>query len=205
MSGCSDNDCSLSINQEEQRKTLSIILCLNAVMFMAAIVAALKASSVALLSESFDYFGDALTYALSFIVINMSNKKKAYVALFKGSLIFIVASVVAFQLVNKVLHPSLPSYDIMGVMSLLGLFVNGICLALLWKHRNEDINMSSVWECSRNDIAANISVMLAALGVWLTSSVWPDIIIAFGLMLILYRSAYRVIKNAWREMQTTID
>jgi len=205
MSGCSDNDCSLSINQEQQRKTLSIILVLNAVMFVVAIVAAFKASSVALLSESFDYFGDALTYALSFIVINMSNKKKAYVALFKGSLILIAASVVAFQLVNKVLHPSLPSYDIMGVMSLLGLFVNGICLALLWKHRNEDINMSSVWECSRNDIAANISVMLAALGVWLTSSVWPDIIIAFGLMLMLYRSAYRVMKNSWREMQTSVE
>jgi Co/Zn/Cd efflux system component len=56
--------------------------------------------------------------------------------------------------------------------------------------------MSSVWECSRNDIAANLSVFLAAGAVWLTGTGWPDIIVALGLVWLLMRSSVRVISSA---------
>lgn len=48
--------------------------------------------------------------------------------------------------------------------------------------------MSSVWECSRNDIAANLSVFVASGAVWLTGSGWPDILVALALVCLLYRS-----------------
>ena len=38
--------------------------------------------------------------------------------------------------------------------------------------------MLSVWLCSRNDAIRNIAVILAALGVFGTGSVWPDIAVA---------------------------
>lgn len=88
----------------------------------------------------------------------------------------------------------------MGAFSLLGLAANTVCLYLLWKHRDEDVNMSSVWECSRNDIASNLSVFVTAGAVWLTGTGWPDIIVALGLALLLLRSAYRIIFSAWREL-----
>ena len=61
--------------------------------------------------------------------------------------------------------------------------------------------MSSVWECSRNDIAANVSVFLAAGGVWLTGSGWPDIAVAVCLVLLLLRSAGRVVAAAMAELR----
>jgi Co/Zn/Cd efflux system component len=61
--------------------------------------------------------------------------------------------------------------------------------------------MSSVWECSRNDIASNLSVFLAAGAVWLTASGWPDILVAVGLVWLLMRSAIRVIKSALVELR----
>ena len=73
----------------------------------------------------------------------------------------------------------------MSVFSLLGLAANSICLFLLWRHRHEDINMSSVWECSRNDIASNLSVFVAAGAIWVSGSFWPDLIVAFGLVILL--------------------
>jgi Co/Zn/Cd efflux system component len=84
----------------------------------------------------------------------------------------------------------------MGLMTLLALAANFTCLALLWRHRNEDINMASVWECSRNDVIENLTVLIATVGVWLTQSQWPDTIIAIVLILILYRSAFRIIKRS---------
>jgi Co/Zn/Cd efflux system component len=64
--------------------------------------------------------------------------------------------------------------------------------------------MSSVWECSRNDIASNLSVFIAAGGIWLTGSIWPDIVVALGLSLLLIRSSFRVVFSAIAELRKTI-
>lgn len=62
--------------------------------------------------------------------------------------------------------------------------------------------MSSVWECSRNDIATNLSVFIAAGAVWLFNSGWPDVVVASCLVFLLLRSAWRVIAAAKKELKT---
>ena len=94
----------------------------------------------------------------------------------------------------------MPLFEAMGIFGILSLVANSTCLFLLWRHRHEDVNMSSVWECSRNDIASDLSVIVAAGGVWLLGSGWPDIIVALALVILLYRSAYRVISSARAEL-----
>jgi Co/Zn/Cd efflux system component len=148
------------------------------------------------LTDSIDNLGDALTYGLSLYAVSRGAYTKAKVALFKGGLIFLAASLIATQIVYKLFVPSTPIFEIMGAFSLVGLAANSVCLYLLWRHRHEDINMNSVWECSRNDIASNLSVFLAAGAVWLSGSGWPDILVALGLLYILMRSAIRVIVSA---------
>jgi Co/Zn/Cd efflux system component len=65
----------------------------------------------------------------------------------------------------------------------------------------EDVNMSSVWECSRNDIASNIAVFIAAGAVWLTQSGWPDLVVGFALACLFLRSAINIGVNALRELR----
>lgn len=172
------------------------MLVINAVMFLVVVVAALYGNSTALLADSLDNLGDALTYGLSLYAVSRDAAVKAKVALFKGGLIFLAACAVAAQILYKLLVPSAPLFEVMGAFSLLALAANSICLFLLWRHRQEDVNMSSVWECSRNDIASNLSVFVAAGAVWLTDSGWPDIVVALGLVWLLMRSAIRVISSA---------
>ena len=187
--------------RERQRGTLVIVLGINAVMFLVIIVAALYGKSTALLADSFDNLGDALTYGLSLYVVSRSATAKARVALFKGGLIFLAACVVAGQIAYRLFVPGVPVFEVMGIFSLLGVAANGLCLYLLWRHRDEDVNMSSVWECSRNDIVSNISVFLAAGAVWLTGSGWPDILVALGLVVFLMRSSLRVMTSAMVELR----
>ena len=87
--------------------------------------------------------------------------------------------------------------SVVGVIALLG---NLTCLYLLTKHKDQDINMSSVWECSRNDIANNIAVIIASLIVWFTQSGWADIVVGLALSIFLLRSSYKVISTAIREI-----
>ena len=201
MSGCCNQDCSIDMLHERQRGTLKIVLGINAVMFVVIVYAALIGKSTALMADSLDNMGDALTYALSLYAVSRGVKVKAKVALFKGGLILLAAIVVAVQIIYRLFVPSVPIFEIMGAFSLLALVANSFCLFLLWRHRNEDVNMSSVWECSRNDIAANLSVFLAAGAVWFTGSGWPDIVVALGLVWLLLSSAIRVISSALSELR----
>lgn len=198
---CEDKACAVDALRERQSSTLKTVLGINAVMFAIELAAGLVAGSTALLSDSLDNLGDALTYGLSLYAVSRGARSKAKVALFKGGLILIAGLFVLGQVVYRLIVPALPVFETMGVVSLLALLGNGVCLALLWKHREEDINMSSVWECSRNDIASNIAVFVAAGGVWLTRSGWPDLAVGLVLAILFLRSALRVLRDAISELR----
>jgi Co/Zn/Cd efflux system component len=143
-----------------------------------------------------------MTYGLSLFVVAKGVEAKAKVALFKGGLILLAAVGISAQVVYKLVFPVMPDYEIMSVFSLLALVANSVCLFLLWRHRHEDVNMSSVWECSRNDIATNLSVFAAAGAVWYFGAAWPDLLVAAALIILLVRSAIRVNSSALAALRT---
>jgi cation diffusion facilitator family transporter len=198
---CSDKECAVEALMARQSATLRIVLAINVVMFVVELTAGLLARSTALLSDSLDNLGDATTYGLSLYAVSRGARSKAKVALFKGGLILAAGLFVLGQVIYGILHPGVPMFEAMGIVSLIALAANGACLALLWKHRAEDVNMSSVWECSRNDIASNIAVFLAAGAVWLTQSGWPDLLVGLVLACLFLRSAIGVSANALRELR----
>lgn len=201
---CENKSCAIEALRVRQSSTLKVVFCINAVMFVIEIVAGITSGSTALLSDSLDNLGDAITYSLSLYAIARTPRSKAKIALFKGILILIAGLFVFSQVVYRIIVPIVPTYETMGLISLLALLANGTCLALLWKHHEEDINMSSVWECSRNDVASNISVFIAAGGVWLTHSGWPDVLIGAALAFLFLKSSTKVIRGAIFELKQPI-
>ena len=198
---CEDKACAVDALRTRQSSTLKAVLGINAVMFVVELTAGIIAGSTALLSDSLDNLGDAVTYGVSLYAVSRGARYKAKAALLKGGLILAAGLFVLGQVAYRLIFPTLPVFETMGVVSLLALLGNGTCLALLWKHREEDVNMSSVWECSRNDIASNIAVFIAAGGVWLTRSGWPDVVVGAGLSLLFLRSAARVLSAAIAELR----
>lgn len=199
---CEDKSCTIEELGERQSGTLRAVLGINAVMFVVVLCAGLLAGSTALLADSLDNLGDALTYALSLYAYSRNERIKGWVAMFKGSLILAAALFVIGQIVYKIANPALPMFEAMGAIGALSLLANGACFWLLWKHREEDVNMSSVWECSRNDVASNLAVIAAAGAVWFTASGWPDIVIGALLAMLFLRSAARVFRNAIAAIRT---
>lgn len=170
-------------------------------MFVVELAAGLFAGSTALLSDSLDNLGDALTYGLSIYAISKGPRTKAKVALFKGLLILAAALFVLAQVGYRAAYGATPMFETMGVVSVLALIANGTCLGLLWKHRTADVNMSSVWECSRNDIVGNLSVFAAAGAVWVTGTRWPDLGVGLLLSLWLLASSARVLRSSTSELR----
>ena len=193
---CNDKQSTIEALRSRQAGTLRIVLAINAVMFAVEFSAGLLARSTALLADSLDNLGDAATYGLSLYAVARGKRAKAKIALFKSALILAAALFVIGQVGYGMANPGIPVFETMGLVSVLALAANGTCLALLWKHRSEDVNMSSVWECSRNDIISNSAVFVAAGAVWLTESRWPDLIVGALLAILLLSSAIRVMRDA---------
>lgn len=187
--------------QDNQRRALKIVLGINAATFLMMLVSSIVSGSISLLSGGLDNLGDALTYGLSLAVVGATAHAKARVALVKAALIVGAAAAVALQLVWRIQSPSAPVLETMSIAALLNLATNGYCLYLLTPFRRGDINMASSWECSRNDVMEGFAVLAAAGAVWLTGSGWPDIIAATALLVLFLRSALRVARDAWSELQ----
>jgi Co/Zn/Cd efflux system component len=202
----SDDCCQKSIDtsrlQSRQRRILAFVMAINAVTFVGMVFASIQSGSSSLLSGTLDNLGDAVTYALSFAVVASSSSIKARVALFKGLLILAAGAAVAAQIGWRLVHPGTPLFEVMGVAACLNLLANCVCLVLLTPYRHVDVNMASVWECSRNDVFEGFAVIAAAVAVLVFDAGWPDIVVAVALLVIFLRSAVRVLRRAWHETST---
>ena len=185
----------------EYRKVLWICLIANAVMFVVQMIASYAAHSVSLLANSADFFSDAANYGISLYVLNQSLRKRAKASLFKGISLGLVGLWVAFETLHHSLQPQLPEPLLMVIISVVALAVNVGCAVLLYKYRGGDSNRESVWICSRNDAIGNIAVMIAAAGVFATSTIWPDILVAAILGWLAITGAVRIIRSARKELQ----
>jgi Co/Zn/Cd efflux system component len=199
---CSEKSCEIEALRKRQGTTLRVVLAINLVMFAVELTAGLLAGSVSLVADSLDMLGDALVYGFSLYVIARGARMKAVSALFKGGIMAAFGLFALGQAVYRIAVPQVPAFEAIGVVGLLALGANGLCLALLWRHRSDDINMSSVWLCSRNDIVANVSVLAAAAGVWYTGSGWPDIAVGLALALLFLRSAAFVLRGSLAELRS---
>lgn len=205
MSDCSScgKVVDVAAMEDSQRRTLKVVLAINLATFVMMMGAAWFSRSSSLLSGGLDNLGDALTYAVSLAVVGSSLQTKAKVAFLKGLLILGAAVAVAVQIAWRLKNPGVPVFEAMGLAGVLNLAANAFCLWLLTPHRNGDINLSSAWECSRNDIYEGFAVLLAAFAVWVFGTGWPDLVIASALLLMFLRSASRVLRGAWRELRGT--
>ena len=198
----SDSCCGKPIDtralQAEQRRVLRIVLAINIATFVLMVAAAIYSRSSALLSGALDNFGDALTYALSLAVVGAGVMAQSRVALFKAALILLAAIVVAVQIGYRLANPAMPLFEGIGIAATLNLAANLVCLRLLTPYRAGDINLSSAYECSRNDMYDGIAGLAAAAGVWWFESGWPVLVVAGALLVLFLRSALRVFRGAIR-------
>lgn len=189
-------------SQADVRRVLIIVLVINLVMFFAEFTAGVVARSTALMADSVDMLGDALVYMLSLYALKRSLRWRAGAALLKGGIIAAFGIWVAVEVVLKLLGDVVPTAETMGVFGAIALAANLTCLALLYRFRNRDVNMSSTFECSRNDVIANTGVIVAAGGVYAFQSGWPDIIVGGVIAVLFFRSAIRVLREAWPQFRS---
>lgn len=184
------------------RRVLIVVLAVNVTMFVAEFCAGVLARSTSLMADSVDMLGDALVYVLSLYALNRGLRWRAGAAVAKGVTIAFFGIGVAVEVATKLVHGVTPVARTMVMFGSLALAANLVCLALLYRFRNRDVNMSSTFECSRNDVIANLGVLLAAGGVRFFEAGWPDILVGAMIALLFCRSAILVLLEAWPQLRS---
>lgn len=181
------------------RTALWIALVVNLTLFVVELIGGAYAHSSALWADALDFFGDAVNYGVSLAVIGASLYWRATVALLKGMTMALFGLVIIGKVVYAYLQGIPPEALTMGLIGVLALLANVFTAVILYAFREGDSNMRSVWLCSRNDAIGNAAVILAAVGVFGTGSLWPDIIVAMIMASLGLTAGYQIVKQALAE------
>ena len=193
------NKCDdLALLAKNQKKVLWIVLLINAAMFFIEYLYGLLSHSKALMADSLDMLADALAYSTSLYVLSMSIKAKVRASQFKALLMIVLGFSVLTKAIMSFVSYTVPMAETMTIIGGLALAANSYCLYLLSKHKNDDINFTSVWICSRNDIIANVAVLISAGLVFYFNSPYPDLLVALGITFLFLRSAIGILRESFR-------
>jgi len=199
MSGCG---CEMEAKNAQQRKVLRLLLLINLTMFFVESFSGIIAQSTALIADSLDMLADAIVYGLSFYAIGKSKLFKMRSAFLSGIFQVTLAFFVLIDVVRKVMMGTQPEFFVMSGIGMIALLANIYCFKLISRYKDNEIHLRASWLFSRNDVIANVSVIIAGFMVNFFDSPMPDLIVALGITLLVLKGGISIIQESRSERLT---
>jgi len=186
----------LDLDSAEKRRALWIVLWLNVAIAIGFFGAGWFADSNALLANGLDNSSDAIVYVLSLIAMSRSQTWKRGAARFSGVMLLVFAVGVMADAVRRFLEGSEPGGITMIAMSAVAAVVNIICLRLLQRLQQKDVNLRAATTFSFNDFISNGGIIIAGVIVLLTGANWPDLVVGVAVALVAIYGAFEILRDA---------
>ncbi len=195
----SDCDCSIEVESRQQRSALITLLAINAGMFIVEVVTGILAESTGLIADSLDMLADAAIYGIGLYAVGRTVNVRIRAAFASGYFQLALALIVALDVSRRALYGSDPEPSFMVLIGLVALAANVVCLKLIARHRDGGVHMRASWIFSKNDVIANIGVILGGCLVSITGARWPDLVVGIAIAYIVFRGALAIIDDARNE------
>lgn len=201
MSGC---DCSVEIKNKAERKVLVILLIINAVMFVLEVAVGILSESTALIADSLDMLADATVYGVGLYAVGRSVASKIKAAYLSGFFQVLLGLTVFLDIVRRLLLGSEPEPMFMVVIGMAALVANMICLSLISKHRHGEVHMRASWIFSKNDVIANLCIILSGFLVVFFESRYPDLIAGIFISVLVIHGGVHIIRDSMTERKSLL-
>lgn len=196
MSNC---DCNVEAESAEQSRVLIALLAINAAMFVVEALTGIFAESTGLIADSLDMLADAVVYGIALYAVRRAASVKVRAAHASGFFQMALALIVGLDIGRRAVFGSEPEPAYMVLVGLVALIANVTCLALLAKHRKGEVHMRASWIFSKNDVIANVGVMLGGWLVYVFGVRWPDLIVGIVIAAIVFRGGLAIVADARQE------
>ena len=201
MSGCG---CEVDIKNKEQSRVLVILLAINACMFVVEITLGILSESTALIADSIDMLADATVYGIGLYAVGRPLLAKIRAAHISGISQIILGASVSIDVLRRFIWGSDPESLLMMSVGVLALIANVICLKLIFKHREGEVHMRASWIFSKNDVIANLGIIIGGVLVYTLESRYPDLLIGLAISIIVIRGGVHIYKDAINEKKQIV-
>ncbi len=191
-----DCKCKVEANNHDEYRTLWLLLIINAVMFVVEAVTGLMSDSTALIADSLDMLADATVYGISLYAVGKTADKKAKVAFTSGVIEVMLGLGAGYQVISNLIGGSEPQSAFMISIGSLALVANIICVLLIAKFREGDVHMRASYIFSKNDVIANLGIVISGVLVGLLDSNIPDLLIGFLIAWVVIRGGLHILKES---------
>lgn len=183
----------------DERRTLWIVLLLNAAIAAGFFATGLIGDSSALIANGVDNLSDTAVYALSLIALSHGKTWKTRAAIASGVMLLIFAGGILVDVGRRYLQGSEPIGPTMMIMSAVAGVVNYICLRLLQRLKEKDVNLRAATTFSYNDFISNGGIIIAGLLVLWLGVNWPDLLVGLATAIIALKGGIEILRDAREE------
>lgn len=188
-----DCDCAIEARTKAERKTLIVVLTINAVMFFVEFSAGIISESTGLTADSLDMLADASVYGISLFAIGRHMAIKQRAAFLSGVVQISLGLFVMVEVTRRTIVGSEPVSEIIVVAAAIALVANSACIVLLAKHRHGEVHLRASWIFTTNDVIVNAGVILSGILIWVTESHYPDLIVGLVVSAMVIKGGLKIV------------
>lgn len=187
------------------RKAVRVVALLNLAYFGVEFSVALLIGSVALFADSIDFLEDASINALILLALAWSAPRRVVVGKILAGIILIPGLATVWMAWEKFAFPMPPAplpLSLTGAGALLVNFLSALILVRV-RHHGGSLGLAAFLS-ARNDVLANVAIIVAGLVTGYTLSIWPDLLVGLGIAILNGGAAVEVYTAAGKESDARI-
>ena len=178
------------------RRTLVLVLALNLALTAGFAMGGFVGDSSALLANALDSASDSLVFVISLLALSRGDAWKRGAARVSAATLLLFAAGILADAVRRYFGGSEPLGQTIMVMGVIGAIVNALCLWLLLRLKNKDVNLRAAATFSLNDFASNGGIFVAGGLVLWSGSNWPDLLVGVAVAAIAIKGAVDILRDA---------
>ncbi|WP_353115383.1 cation diffusion facilitator family transporter [Microbacterium sp.] len=199
------------------RRLLTLSLTITATVMVVQIVGAILSGSLALLADAAHMFTDSSALVIALIASIVAarpaddrrtfgyQRAEVFGALINAIILIVLAAIVAFEGVSRLLHPS--DVEVKGpfmlVIAIIGLIANAVSMWLLSAAQKSSINVRGAYLEVMGDLIGSAAVIVAAIVIvttgWMPADAIASLFIAVMIIpraIVLLREVFSVLAES---------
>jgi len=191
--------------EDKREKNLIIVIFLNFFIFTSELLGGIFSRSLSLLSDSFHNLSDTISIVISLIAIRFSKRESSYkftfggkraeiiASLFNSIFLFIVSFVLIRESIIRLTNPQIIQTDLMLIIAIIGLFLNGISVILLKNFSKDSMNIKSSYLHLLMDTLSSIAVVIGGILMMLFKIYWIDAVLTLLITLYILKEGIEIL------------
>jgi len=191
--------------EDKREKNLIIVIFLNFFIFTSELLGGIFSRSLSLLSDSFHNLSDTISIVISLIAIRFSKRESSYkftfggkraeiiASLFNSIFLFIVSFVLIRESIIRLTNPQIIQADLMLIIAIIGLFLNGISVILLKNFSKDSMNIKSSYLHLLMDTLSSIAVVIGGILMMLFKIYWIDAVLTLLITLYILKEGIEIL------------